>query len=209
MKNIANDRKPFGTRWKITEGSLSESGYEPEDEANERSRNKEVSRAVTANPRHRNKISNSRRMLSTHGNERGLRQHIVNDKYIYKKKTNTVTVIPRLSSTPTPTPHISHVGQLKYVKIGPTEGKLIRSCARWGSNTGRSATCKTGWAPKAGELMLDVKVYEGSNHSKASEKMTRKTMSAARGAPFNNDKQNYNTFCRFSSQLRQKGVGRK
>jgi len=69
VKNIANNRKPFGTWWKITEGSLSESGYEPEDEADEGSRNKEVSRAATVNPGNPNKMSDSRRMLSTHGNE--------------------------------------------------------------------------------------------------------------------------------------------
>ncbi len=75
MKNITNNRKPFRTRWKITEGSLSESGYDPDDEADEGSRNKEVSRAVTANPRNPNKTSDSRRMLSTHRNESGQRQH--------------------------------------------------------------------------------------------------------------------------------------
>ena len=69
MKNIANNRKPFRTQWKITEGSLSESGpdYEPELE-DEGSRNKEISRA---DPRHPNKISDTR---STHRNESGLRQ---------------------------------------------------------------------------------------------------------------------------------------
>ncbi len=75
MKNIANDRKPFGTWWKITGSSLSESGYEPEDEADEGSGNEEVSRAVTVNPGNPNKTSDSRRMLSTHKNESGLRQH--------------------------------------------------------------------------------------------------------------------------------------
>jgi len=79
VKNIANNRKTFGTWWKITESSLSEPGYEPEDEADEGSRNKEVSRAVTANPGNPNKTSDPRRMLSTHGNESGLgqqREHI-------------------------------------------------------------------------------------------------------------------------------------
>jgi len=66
VKNIANNRKPFGTWWKITESSLSESGYEPEDEADEGSGNEEVNRAVTVNAGKPNK---TRRMLSTHGNE--------------------------------------------------------------------------------------------------------------------------------------------
>src|SRR6266702_174174 len=51
VKNIANARKPFGTRWKITKGSLSESGYEPEDEAVEGGRSK-VGRVVTDTCRH-------------------------------------------------------------------------------------------------------------------------------------------------------------
>ena len=55
MKNITNDGKAFWTRWKITEDSLSESGYEPEDEADKGSRNKEISRAITANLRHASK----------------------------------------------------------------------------------------------------------------------------------------------------------
>ena len=60
MENIANDGKAFWTRWEITEGSLSESGDEPEDEAEEGSRNKEVNRTVAANHRHPNKTSDSR-----------------------------------------------------------------------------------------------------------------------------------------------------
>ena len=52
MKEIAKDGKTFRTRWKIgTEGFLSESGYEPDDEADEGSHNEEVSRTVTVNPR--------------------------------------------------------------------------------------------------------------------------------------------------------------
>ena len=51
MEKIAKDGKTFRTRWKIsTEGILSESGYEPDDEANEESCNEEVSRAVTVSP---------------------------------------------------------------------------------------------------------------------------------------------------------------
>ena len=60
MENIPNDGKAFRTRWEITEGSLSESGDEPEDEADEGSRNKEVNRAIAANHRHPNKTSDSR-----------------------------------------------------------------------------------------------------------------------------------------------------
>ena len=63
MENITNDGKAFRTRWEITEGSLSESGNEPEDEADEGSRNKEVNRAVAANHRHLNKTSDSRGLL--------------------------------------------------------------------------------------------------------------------------------------------------
>ena len=62
MKNIANDWKAFWTRWKSTEGPLSESGYEPEYEADNGSRNKEVSRVVAANPRHAEKTSDSSRI---------------------------------------------------------------------------------------------------------------------------------------------------
>ena len=40
MKNVTNDRQPFGAWWKITEGSLNESDYEPEDKADEGSRSK-------------------------------------------------------------------------------------------------------------------------------------------------------------------------
>lgn len=54
-ENIANDGKAFWTRWEIAEGSLSESGDEPEDEAKEENCNKEVNRAVAANHRHPNK----------------------------------------------------------------------------------------------------------------------------------------------------------
>ena len=60
VEKITNDGKAFRTRWEITEGSLSESGDEPEDEADEGSRNKEVNRAVAANHRHPNKTSDSR-----------------------------------------------------------------------------------------------------------------------------------------------------
>ena len=42
MWNVANERQPFGTRGKITEGSPNEPGYEPEDKANERNRNKSM-----------------------------------------------------------------------------------------------------------------------------------------------------------------------
>ena len=41
-ENIANDGKAFWTRWEIAEGSLSESGDEPEGEAKEENCNKEV-----------------------------------------------------------------------------------------------------------------------------------------------------------------------
>ena len=60
VEKIANDGKASWTRWEITEGSLSESSDEPEDEADEGSRNKEVNRAVAANHRHPNKTSDSR-----------------------------------------------------------------------------------------------------------------------------------------------------
>ena len=51
MEKIAKDGKTFGTRWKIgTEGFPSESGYEPDDEADEGSHNEEMSRAVTVSP---------------------------------------------------------------------------------------------------------------------------------------------------------------
>lgn len=62
------------------EGSLSESGNEPEDEADKGSRNKEVSRVVTANPRHTDRTSDSRRMLrdwSGLGQRRNLKRFIV------------------------------------------------------------------------------------------------------------------------------------
>lgn len=62
MENITNDGKAFGTRWEITDGSLSKSGDEPEDEADDGSRNKEVNRAVAANHRHPNKTSDSRKI---------------------------------------------------------------------------------------------------------------------------------------------------
>ena len=63
MENITNDGKAFRTRWQSAEGSLSESGYEPEDEADKGSHSEEVSRVVTANPRHADKTSDSCRML--------------------------------------------------------------------------------------------------------------------------------------------------
>ena len=62
VENITNDGKAFGTRWEITDGSLSKSGDEPEDEADDGSRNKEVNRAVAANHRHPNKTSDSRKI---------------------------------------------------------------------------------------------------------------------------------------------------
>ena len=63
MENITNDGKAFWTWWEITEGSLSESGDEPDDEAEEESSNKEVNRAVAANHRHPNKPSDSRGII--------------------------------------------------------------------------------------------------------------------------------------------------
>ena len=60
VENITNDGKAIGTRWEITEGSLSKSGDEPEDKADEGSGNKEVNQAVAANHRHPNKTSDSR-----------------------------------------------------------------------------------------------------------------------------------------------------
>jgi hypothetical protein len=70
VKNIANDGKPFWARWNITEGLLSESGYAPEDEADEGNRN-EVSHeatTVTINP---HGTSDSSGMLSTHTDDGG------------------------------------------------------------------------------------------------------------------------------------------
>ena len=63
MENVANDGKAFWSWWEITEGSLSESGDEPDDEADEESSNKEVNRAVVANHRHPNKTSDSRGII--------------------------------------------------------------------------------------------------------------------------------------------------
>ena len=66
----------MGTRWKLTEGPLpvGESDDEPEDEADDGSRNKEVDRAVTANAEYPNKTR--RRMLSTHWDVSGRDEHI-------------------------------------------------------------------------------------------------------------------------------------
>ena len=47
MRNVTNEGQPLGTWRQITE-SLSEPGYEPEDKANKRSRNKWVGHVVTA-----------------------------------------------------------------------------------------------------------------------------------------------------------------
>ena len=82
MENISKDRKPFGTRWKLTEGSLpvGESGDEPEDEADNGNRNKEVNRAVTANAEYPNKTR--QRMLSTHWDVNGRDEHILTHPFI-------------------------------------------------------------------------------------------------------------------------------
>ena len=75
MKKIANERKAFRARWKTTEGSLSEFGYEPEDESKESNGSKEVSHAVTA--KEPNRTSESRMMLNAHRIERPQHKHIL------------------------------------------------------------------------------------------------------------------------------------
>ena len=60
------------------EGSLSESGYEPEDEAKEGSRKNEVSPVATAIPRNPNRTGNSRVMLSAHREKIGQDDNIKN-----------------------------------------------------------------------------------------------------------------------------------
>ena len=73
VKNIANEGKAFWTWWKSTEGLLSESSYEPEDEANEGNRSEsEFSHEVAVTPRNPSRTSDSRVRLSTHTEEGGL-----------------------------------------------------------------------------------------------------------------------------------------
>ena len=67
MKDIADDGKPFWAWWEFTERSLSKSGYEPEDETKERSRDKASRQA-------RHQTRDFRKMLSTHRNESSQRQ---------------------------------------------------------------------------------------------------------------------------------------
>jgi hypothetical protein len=76
VKNIANDWKPFGAWWKSTEGLLSESDYEPEDEANEGNRN-EVSHEATAITRNPHGTGDSNVMLSAHTDEGGSRLPVI------------------------------------------------------------------------------------------------------------------------------------
>jgi len=47
MLKVANEGQPFWTAWKVTEGSLREADYEPEDKGSEGSRNNEVGHAVS------------------------------------------------------------------------------------------------------------------------------------------------------------------
>ena len=54
----------------MTKGSLSEFGYEPEDETKESSGSKEVSHTVTAIPRMPSRTGESKMLLSDHGIER-------------------------------------------------------------------------------------------------------------------------------------------
>ena len=80
MKNITNNGEALRTQWKITEGFPGESGYEPDDEADKGSRNKEVNRVATTNSKHTDKTGDSRRMLrnwSGLGQRSNLKQLIV------------------------------------------------------------------------------------------------------------------------------------
>ena len=83
VKNIANEGKAFWTWWKSTEGLLSESSYEPEDEANEwNSNDSAVSHEIAVAPRNPSRTSDSRVRLSTHTEEGGL--HPPHNKAILK-----------------------------------------------------------------------------------------------------------------------------
>src|SRR5258708_5653513 len=59
VNNITDEGQPFGTRWKITKGSQSESGDQPEDKASEEGHSEEVGRAVAASAEYPSKISDS------------------------------------------------------------------------------------------------------------------------------------------------------